>query len=160
MLWLCKQHVTFKNYLVYHLPARDEQELSLGMLIRCKRIYNFWCSMSVLHQFLYVSYHFIALFMRFPELTYWRDAAVPVPVFCCFWFQKSCTGNILRIGWNKVRTSYFSEEKTEPEDEVPEALEGPRQGPGAGPGLAAPGLCLATPCTPSRRLFAYKKPLT
>ena len=33
---------------------KDEQDLSLGMLIRCKRIYNFWCSMVVLHQFLYV----------------------------------------------------------------------------------------------------------
>lgn len=32
----------------------DEQELTLGMLIRCKRIHNFWCSMLVLHQFLYV----------------------------------------------------------------------------------------------------------
>ena len=74
-----------------------------------------------------------------------------------FVFQKSCTGNILGIGRNKLRTSYFSEEKTEPEDEVPEALEVTRHGPGAGPGLAAPGLCLGTPGTTSRRLFAYKK---
>ena len=44
--------------------------------------------MSVLHQFLYVLYHFIALFMRFPELTYWQDAAVPVPVFFCSWFPQ------------------------------------------------------------------------
>ena len=82
------------------------------------------------------------------------------PVFCCFWFQKSCTGNILGIGRNKLRTSYFSEEKTEPEDEVPEALEVTRHGPGAGPGLVAPGGGLATSGTPSRRLFAYKKLLT
>ena len=83
---------------------------------------------------------------------------MPVPVFCCFWFQKSCTGNILGIGRNKLRTSYFSEEKTEPEDEVQEGLEGPRQGPGTGPGLAAPGHCLADSDIPSRRLFAYKLP--
>src|SRR4051812_13495058 len=28
-------------FVCYYLPTRDEQELSLGMLIRCKRIYNF-----------------------------------------------------------------------------------------------------------------------
>src|SRR3954452_13327672 len=30
-----------KLFVCYHLPTRDEQELSLGMLIRCKRIYTF-----------------------------------------------------------------------------------------------------------------------
>ena len=35
----------FRNYLCYRLPARDEQELSLGMLIRLRRIDNFLCSM-------------------------------------------------------------------------------------------------------------------
>ena len=40
-----------KNYFfVITYLLEDEQELSLGMLIRCKRIYNFWCSMLVLHQ--------------------------------------------------------------------------------------------------------------
>ena len=34
-----------RNYLCYRLPARDEQELSLGMLIRLRRIDNFLCSM-------------------------------------------------------------------------------------------------------------------
>ena len=48
------QHVTSKIIVCYHLPTRDEQELSLGMLIRRKRIYNFWCSMLVLLLFLHV----------------------------------------------------------------------------------------------------------
>ena len=40
-----------KNYcFVINYLLEDEQELSLGMLIRCKRIYNFLCSMLVLHQ--------------------------------------------------------------------------------------------------------------
>ena len=30
-----------KNYLCYHLPTRGRAGLSLGMLIRLKRIYNF-----------------------------------------------------------------------------------------------------------------------
>jgi len=34
-----------RNYLCYRLPARDEQKLSLGMLIRLRRIDNFLCSM-------------------------------------------------------------------------------------------------------------------
>src|SRR5215217_3974867 len=34
-----------RNYLCYRLPARDEQELSLGMLIRLRCIDNFLCSM-------------------------------------------------------------------------------------------------------------------
>ena len=35
---------------------------------------------------------------------------MPVPIFCCFWFQKSYTGNILGIGRNKSPRSYFSTE--------------------------------------------------
>ena len=44
---------------------------------------------------------FGTLFMYFLELTYWQDVTVPVLVFCCFWFQKSYTGNILGIGRDK-----------------------------------------------------------
>ena len=29
-------------------------------------------------------------------------------VFCCFWFQKSCSGNILGIGHREDRSPYFS----------------------------------------------------
>ena len=36
-----------------------------------------------------------------------------VPVFCCFLFQKSCSENILGIGRNLDKTSYFSNTKTE-----------------------------------------------
>jgi hypothetical protein len=41
-----------KNYsFVITYLLQDEQELSLGMLIRLKCIYNFWCSMLVLTPF-------------------------------------------------------------------------------------------------------------
>jgi hypothetical protein len=33
------------------------------------------------------------------------------PIFCCFVFQKSYTGNILRIGQTEDRNSYFSRMK-------------------------------------------------
>jgi hypothetical protein len=51
----CDGACHLKNYsFVITYLLEDEQELSLEMLIRCKRIYNFWCSMLVLHQLLYV----------------------------------------------------------------------------------------------------------
>lgn len=78
-----------RNYLCYRLPARDEQKLSLGMLIRLRRIDNFLCSMPHYWWYLHVLCTLYVIIMRFPELTYWRDAEGPVPVFCCFWFQKS-----------------------------------------------------------------------
>jgi hypothetical protein len=43
---------------------------------------------------------------------------VPVPVFCYFVFQKSYTGNILGIGRNKSRSSYFSRHETESKAET------------------------------------------
>jgi hypothetical protein len=51
----CDSACYLKNYFfVITYLLEDEQELSLGMLIRCKRIYNFLCFMLVLHQLLYV----------------------------------------------------------------------------------------------------------
>jgi hypothetical protein len=61
-------------------------------LIRCKRIYNFWCSMLVLHQLLYVLFTLQCQFLF---------SAV-------FLFQVFTKGNILRIGRNTSQTSYFS----------------------------------------------------
>ena len=91
-IWLIKivlVHVTSKIIFVITYLLEDEQELSLGMLIQCKCIYNFWCSMLVLHQFLYVLITLRCTFMHFLELTYWQDATVPVPIFLLFlYFRK------------------------------------------------------------------------
>jgi hypothetical protein len=43
---------------------------SCGPLIRLKRIYNFLCSMLVLHQLLCVLFTLLGIFMHFLELTY------------------------------------------------------------------------------------------
>ena len=59
-----------KNYFVITYLLEDEQELSLGMLIRLKRIYNFWWSMLVLHQFICVLFTLRCTFTWFPALTY------------------------------------------------------------------------------------------
>jgi hypothetical protein len=73
LIWsrLCWLHVT-SNIIIFVTTylLEDEQELSLGMLIRYKCIYNFWCSMLVLHQLLYILFTLHGIFMHFLELTY------------------------------------------------------------------------------------------
>jgi hypothetical protein len=73
-----------KNYFVITYLLEDEQELSLGMLIRRKRIYNFLCSMLVLHQFLYVLLMLRCTFIHFVAPTYYQDATVLLPYFLLF----------------------------------------------------------------------------
>ena len=55
-----------------------------------------------------------------------------------FVFQKSCTGNILGIGRNKSRSSYFTVTKTEPEGETEKSHEVATPPLGACPPLDAP----------------------
>ena len=60
-----------KNYsFVITYLLEDEQELSLGMLIHCKCIYNFRCSMLGFIHFLVFCPHFGVLFIWFLGLTY------------------------------------------------------------------------------------------
>jgi hypothetical protein len=81
----CDGACHLKNYcFVITYLLEDEQELSLGMLIRLKRIYNFWCSMLIFTPFSLCFVILRGVFMRFPELTYWQDATVPVPCFLLF----------------------------------------------------------------------------
>jgi hypothetical protein len=64
-------HVTSKIIsIVITYVFEDEQELSLGILIRLKRIYNFWCSMLVFTPFALCFVTLRGVFMHFPELTY------------------------------------------------------------------------------------------
>ena len=55
-----------KNNFVITYLLEDEQELSLGMLMRCERIYNFdaLCMFSI--QCLIVYACFLCIFLRFP----------------------------------------------------------------------------------------------
>ena len=46
-IFIVRVHVTLKIIIFITYLLEDEQELSLGMLIRWKHIYNFWCSMLV-----------------------------------------------------------------------------------------------------------------
>ena len=42
---------------------------------------------------------------------------MPVPVFCCFWFQKSYTGNILGIDKGNYFTKFYTGRLQKPEGE-------------------------------------------
>src|SRR6266513_53511 len=70
------------------------------------------------------------------------------PVFCCFWFQKSYTGNILGIGRNKSRNSYFSRNLPEHRRGVASRPRGGNTHPRRGQGLAAPRTGVGHPWPP------------
>jgi hypothetical protein len=87
------------------------------LLIRLKRIYNFLCSMLVYAPFAlcFVTLH--GVFMHFPELTYWRDATVPVPSFLLFLCFRKATQEIFsQLDETKAKVPIF-----------PDARRGPKQ---------------------------------
>jgi hypothetical protein len=53
-----------------HVVDRMVLKASSDQVIRLKRIYNFRCSMLILHHLLHVLFTLHDVFMRFPELTY------------------------------------------------------------------------------------------
>jgi hypothetical protein len=71
MIKIMLVHVTSKiiSFVITYL-LEDEQELSLGMLMHLKRIYNFLCSMLVFTPFAMCFVTLRGVFMRFSELTY------------------------------------------------------------------------------------------
>jgi hypothetical protein len=132
-----KNYFFFITYLL-----KDEQELSLGMLIRLKRIYNFWCSMLVFTQFALCFVILRGVFMRFPKLTYWQDATVPVPCFLLFLCFRNATQEIFsELDETSFRTPIFPGRRTRTKRE-PEEGQGPasHQG-GAAQPLATPPMC-------------------
>src|SRR4051812_31458755 len=77
-------HVTTEIMLVIIYLLEDEQELSLGMLIRPKRVYNFClchaCFVLLCHVLHTLPYTFDHIWTNL--LT--QCTQFPVPVFCCF----------------------------------------------------------------------------
>jgi hypothetical protein len=91
------------------------------------------CLHTICFVFCYTSWHFYA-FSETNLLTRCHSASFLFSVV--FVFQKSYTGNILGIGWNKSRTSYFYQSFAKTEDET-EGGQGPASPPG---GTAQPRL--------------------
>src|ERR1043165_10187953 len=86
--YLVVWHVTTEIMLVIIYLLEDEQELSLGMLIRPKRIYNF----CLLHAcFVCLCHVLVELYYTFGPI--WTNlltqcTQLPATVFCCFCFFK------------------------------------------------------------------------
>jgi hypothetical protein len=73
--------------------------------------------MLVLHHLLHVLFTLRGIFMRFLELTYWRDATVPVPYFLLFSVSEQLHRKYSR-NWTKWRPKllFFSDEGRRPNE--------------------------------------------
>ena len=69
-LKLCQVALRIKNSVFIIYLLEDEQELSLGMLIRLQCIYNFWLFHAIILSTLDVLCAFICYFIWFLGLTY------------------------------------------------------------------------------------------
>src|SRR3954464_12428204 len=128
----------------------DEQELSLGILIRLKRINNF-CSLHAC--FVQYCYDLDTLSYTFDHI--WTNlltqcTLVPVPVFCCF--SISVFPHIKSA--RKIRENSDKNQRDGSFEKSPGGARGepggPRRPPGAAPPLAPPGGAWSTSgCPPS-----------
>ena len=91
-------HQNLSFFIIYLLE--DEHELSLGMLIRLRRIYNFWLFHANIIQ---LSYTFWQLFILFLGLTYWSSAQCQFLSVACFWFCRISISNGVQTGKNGRR---------------------------------------------------------
>jgi hypothetical protein len=99
----CDSACHLKNYsFVITYLLENEQELSLGMLIHLKRIYNFWCSMLVFTPFALCFVTLRGVFYAISGTNLLTRCHSASSLFSAvFVFQKCYTGNILGIGRNK-----------------------------------------------------------
>jgi hypothetical protein len=149
LCWLNKVS-TFADY---------EHTISSMTVIRLKRIYNFWCSMLVFSLFALCFVTLRGIFMRFPELTYWQDATVPVSYFLLFLCFRNATQEIFsELDETSSRSLIFPESFPKTKREPAEVQRPPSHvgGRGLAPGRAH--LVWGAPGCPWRRPFAYKKP--
>src|SRR3954467_8594701 len=108
--------------LVIIYLLEDEQELSLGMLIRPKRSYNFCLLHACFVRYLYdldtLSYNFDHIWSNL--LT--QCTPVPVPVFCCFSIS----------GFPHIKSAPKFREKSNKKSAIRKLRETPRGGGGRG----------------------------
>ena len=149
-----------KNYFfVITYLLEDEHELSLGMLICLKRIYNFWCSMLVFTPFALCFVTLRGVFMRFPELTYWQDATVSVPCFLLFLCFRKATQEIFsELDETSSKSLIFPGSFQRTERDPKEGQRPPTHIGGTAQPLAASPMCEEALAAPWRCPFAYIKP--
>jgi hypothetical protein len=110
------------------------------------------CLYTIFFVFVYTSWCFYA-FSRTNQLT--RCHIVSSMFSAVFVFQKSYTGNILRIGRNKSQSSYFSRSVTDSKDETEGSQEAAAPPHGAGHPKATPGAGVGPWSTSWRHPSAY-----
>jgi hypothetical protein len=149
-----------KNYFfVITYLLEDEQELSLGMLICLKHINNFLCSILVFTPFAlcFVTLH--GIFMRFPGLTYWQDATVPVPYFLLFLCFRKATQEIFsELDETSSKSLIFPGRVSKAEREPEGGQRLATQWGGTAQALAVPTYCEEPLVASWWCPFSYKKP--
>jgi hypothetical protein len=116
-LWWCMSPK--KLLFCFHLPTRGRAGVKLGDAWYVSNVsIIFWCSMLVLHHLLCVLFTLHGVFMRFPKLTYWQDATVPVPYFLLFLcFRKATQEIFLELDETSSKTPIFPGRRTKTERE-------------------------------------------
>ena len=92
-----RQHSTSKKSIFIIYLLKDEQELSLGMLIRLQHIYNFWLFHAVILSFLDVLQSFYSYFL---VLIYWHSAHCQLLFSACFLHRRKSIPNGVQTQWN------------------------------------------------------------
>jgi hypothetical protein len=99
------------------------------------------------------------VFMRFSELTYWRDATVPVPCFLLFLCFRKVTREIfLELDETKPEPPIFPDARRSPKESQRGGRDQPHQGVAPPPPLAMPGGGVGSLATLWHRLSAYIQP--
>src|ERR1041385_6578324 len=143
-------HVTTEIMLVIIYLFEDEHELSLGMLIRPKHIYNFCllhaCIVCLCHVLLELSYTFEHIWNNL--LT--QCTQLPVVVFCCFCIS----------GFPAIKSAPKNPGKSDKKSATRKLLKTPKEGRGATTGTLEGSLARPhprprqgaswLPCGPSR----------
>ena len=100
MRWHVRQHSTLIFFVFITYLLEDEQELSLGMLIRLCRIYNFWLFHANIIQLLHTFGKF--LYDLF-GLTYLSSAQCQFLFVGCFSYHRKSISNEVQTWWNGRR---------------------------------------------------------
>ena len=107
----CVGFMSPQNSFVITYLHEDEQELSLGVLIRCKRIYHVWCSMLVFYPMSHVFYAFTFVSRLISYTNILTRCPRPVVVFCCFLYFIKALKEIFSERAENPRRSFFTRNK-------------------------------------------------
>ena len=136
-LKLCQVALRIKHSVFIIYLLEDEQELSLGMLIRLQRIYNFWLLHAILSSVFDIIWLYFSLLYYF-----WTNLLTGGPAQnCCFFpiseFRRKRISNRVQMEWN-LRECDFRNER-DPEDLDPTSRHQPGRHEVGGATMPPPG---------------------